>query len=408
MIPLLRFILAVLRAALRELPLSKGLRGHIGEWAVHLALLLELPDATVLRNLLLPHRSGTSQVDLVVVTWGALYIAEVKTWDAAIEAPGDGGRWVVRYTHRAIHSVPCPIRQAEGHRQTVDAVLQHAGVSCPVWRSVVLEGHRGFSAPAAVHAFADASKFAAWVSRHSATARSGDVESALAALKAANIRGRRARREHVARARALREEHRAPIGSYLRPRRIAVTAFLAGMLCGVVYSAMPEAGIPRLVPEVPPAAVDGFAVPSLGPSALCDELHYALIGPPDTATWAFRATGRQGALDTVLKQGAIARALIALDRFLTGGEISTYRPTARFVKAAAVGDLLGGSGPYDAYLACRPSSGGSLDHALEGILLRRASLEQEVSVWTGVHVGFPVRPVTDREDVFLIRFGPSE
>ena len=302
----------------------------------------------------------------------------------------------------------CPIRQAEGHRQTVDAVLQHAGVSCPVWRSVVLEGHRGFSAPAAVHAFADASKFAAWVSRHSATARSGDVESALAVLKAANIRGRRARREHVARARALREEHRAPIGSYLRPRRIAVTAFLAGMLCGVVYSAMPEAGIPRLVPEVPPAAVDGFAVPSLGPSALCDELHYALIGPPDTATWAFRATGRQGALDTVLKQGAIARALIALDRFLTGGEISTYRPTARFVKAAAVGDLLGGSGPYDAYLACRPSSGGSLDHALEGILLRRASLEQEVSVWTGVHVGFPVRPVTDREDVFLIRFGPSE
>ena len=162
-IPLFRFILAVLRAALRELPLSRGLRGHIGEWSVHLALLLELPNATVLRNLLLPHRSGTSQVDLVVATWGALYIVEVKTWDAAIEALGDGGPWVLRYTHRVVHSAPCPIRQAEGHRQTVESVLHHAGVSCPVWRSVVLEGHRGFSAPAAIHAFANASKFAAWV-----------------------------------------------------------------------------------------------------------------------------------------------------------------------------------------------------------------------------------------------------
>ena len=408
MIPLFRFILAVLRAALRELPLSRGLRGHIGEWSVHLALLLELPNATVLRNLLLPHRSGTSQVDLVVATWGALYIVEVKTWDAAIEALGDGGPWVLRYTHRAVHSAPCPIRQAEGHRQTVESVLHHAGVSCPVWRSVVLEGHRGFSAPAAIHAFANASKFAAWVSRHSVTARSGDVESALAALKAANIRGRRARREHVAKARAFREEQGVPIGSHLRPRRIAVTAFLAGVLCAIVYSAMPEAGRPRLVADVPPAAVDGPALPLLAPSACCDELHYVLIGPPDTATWAFRATGRQGVLDTVLKQGAIARAVIALDRFLTGGEISTYRPTARFVKAAAVGDLLGGSGPYDAYLACRPSSGGSLGHALEGVLLRRASLKQEVSVWTGVHVGFPAHPATDREDVFLIRFGPSE
>ena len=408
MIPLLRFILAVLRAALRELPLSRGLRGRIGEWSVHLALLLELPNATVLRNLLLPQRSGTSQVDLVVATWGALYIVEVKTWDAAIEAPSDGRRWVLRYTHRAIYSAPCPIRQAEGHRQTVDAVLQHAGVSCPVWRSVVLEGHRGFSAPTVIHAFEDASKFAEWVSRHSATARSGDVESALAALKAANIRGRRARREHVARARAFREEHRAPIGSHLRPRRIAVTAFLAGILCAIVYSAMPEAGLPRLVADVPPAAVDGSAVPLLAPSTRCDELHYALIGPPDTATWAFRATGRLGALDTVMKQGAIARALIAFDHFLTGGEISTYRPTARFVKAAAVGDMLGGSGPYDAYLACWPSSGESLDHALEGVLLPRGSLKQEVSVWTGVHVGFPHHAVADREDVFLIRFGPSE
>ena len=180
------------------------------------------------------------------------------------------------------------------------------------------------------------------------------------------------------------------------------------MLCAIVYFAMPEVGLPRLVPDVPPAAVDGSAVPLLAPSTRCDELHYALIGPPDTATWAFRATGRLGALDTVMKQGAIARALIALDRFLTGGEISTYRPTARFVKAAAVGDLLGGSGPYDAYLACRPSSGESLDHALEGVLLPRGSLKQEVSVWTGVHVGFPHHAVTDREDVFLIRFGPSE
>ena len=363
---LLRFTLAVLRAALRELPLSKRVRGHLGERAVYLALLLELPDAAMLRNLLLPHGSGTSQVDLVVATRGALYVAEVKTWDAAIEAPGDGSPWTVRYTPRAVHSVPCPIRQADSHCQTVKAVLQHAGVSCPVLRSVVLESHRGFDAPSSVHAYSDASKFAAWVSRHSATARSGDAESALEALKAANIRGWRARREHIARARALRQDHRAPLGSQFRPRRVVVTAFLAGLLCAIVYSAVPQANRPRLVAEAPPAALDVSADSSLPSSTLCDELHYALIGQPDTATWAFRATGRQGTLDTVFKQSAIARAFIALDRLLTGGESSVYRPTARFVEAAAVGDLLAGSGPRASYLACRSGSEAPLDHVLEG------------------------------------------
>ena len=355
-----------------------------------------------------PNGSGTSQVDLVVATRGALYIAEVKTWDAAIEAVGDGGPWTVRYSHRDSRSVRCPVRQADSHRRTVMAVLRHADVSCRVLRSVVLEGHRGLSAPASVHVFPDASKFAAWVSRHSATARIGDVESALAALKAANIRGRRARREHITRARALRQDHHVPFRSQLRPRRVAVTAFVAGVLFAIVYSAVPEANRPRLVAETPPVTLDGSGVLSVTFSTLCDEVHYALIGHPDTATWAFRATGRQGALESVFKQGAIARALIAVDRFLTGGEISVYRPTARFMEAAAVGDLLAGSRPRAAYLACQPISESPLDHVLEGMLLPRASLEREVPVWTGVHVGFPHAPVTDRDDVFLIRFGSSE
>ena len=187
-----------------------------------------------------------------------------------------------------------------------------------------------------------------------------------------------------------------------------VTAFLAGLLCAIVYSAVPQANRPRLVAEAPPAALDVSADSSLPSSTLCDELHYALIGQPDTATWAFRATGRQGTLDTVFKQSAIARAFIALDRLLTGGESSVYRPTARFVEAAAVGDLLAGSGPRASYLACRSGSEAPLDHVLEGVLLPRASLEQEVPVWTGVHVGFPHPPVNDREDVFLIRFGSSD
>ena len=408
MIPILRFLLAILRAALRELPLSRSVRGSLGERAVYLALLLDLPDAVVLRNLLLPHTSGSSQVDLVVGTQEALYVAEVKTWDAAIQAPGDGGPWTVRYTRRSIHSVSCPVRQAESHRKTVMAVLRRAGVSCHVLRSVVLEGHRGFSAPSSVHAFGDASKFAAWVLHHSATARSGDVEGALAALKAANIRGRRARGEHIARARALRQDQRAPLISQLRPRRVAVTAFLAGVLFAIVYSAVPKVNLPRLVAETSPAAFDDSAASSFPSSVLCDELHYALIGRPETAAWVFRATGRQGALDTVFKQGAIARALIAVDRFLTGGESSVYRPTARFIEAAAVENLLVSSSPHAAYLACRSNSDARLDHALEGVLLPRASLEREAPYWTEAQVGFPHPPVTDREDVLLIRFGHSE
>ena len=408
MIPLLRFTVAVLRAALRELPLSKRVRGYLGERAVQLVLLLELPDATVLRNLLLPHESGTSQVDLVVATRGALYVAEVKTWDAAIEATGDGGPWTVRYTRRAVHSVLCPIRQAESQRHTVMTVLQDAGVSCPVWRSVVLESNRGFSAPTSIHAFPDASKFAAWITRHSATARSGDVESALAVLKAANIRGWLARRKHIARARALRQDHRAPLASLFRPRRIAVTAFLAGTLCAAIFLAVPETKRPRLVAETAPAVLHGSAASFFPYSVLCDELHYALIGPPDTATWAFRATGRQGTLDTVFKQGAFTRAFVALDRFVTGGEISVYRPTARFFEAAALGDLLAGSGPQAAYLACKSVPEAPLDRALEGILLPRASLEHEVPVWTGAYVGLPHPPVADREDVLIVRFGSSD
>ena len=103
----LRFGLAVLRAALRELPLSRHVRGYLGERAVHLALLLQLPDAVVRRDLLLPHGSGTTQIDLIVATQRALYIAEVKTWDAAVEAAGDGGPWTVRYSRRDARLVPC-------------------------------------------------------------------------------------------------------------------------------------------------------------------------------------------------------------------------------------------------------------------------------------------------------------
>ena len=405
----LRFGLAVLRAALRELPLSRRVRGYLGERAVHLALLLEFPDAAVLRDLLLPHGSGTSQIDLVVAIRGALYIAEVKTWDAAVEAADDGGPWTVRYSHRDSRSVPCPVRQADGHRKAVEALLREAGVSCPVWRSVVLEGHRGLSAPASVHVHGGASKFADWVLSHSAKARTGDVGSALAALKAANIRGRQARREHVRRARALREDHRVPLRSQLRPRRVAVVALVAGVLGAIVYSAVaPEANRPRMVAETPAVTPDGSGVLSLSPSTLCNEVRYALIGHPETAAWAFRATGRQGALESVFKQGAIARALIAVDRFLTGGEISVYRPTARFIEAAAVRDLLAGSGAQAAYLACRPGPEAPLDRVLEGMLLPRASLDREAPVWTGAPVGFPHAPVTDRDDVFLIRFGSSE
>ena len=214
--------------------------------------------------------------------------------------------------------------------------------------------------------------------------------------------------EHITRARALRQDHHVPLRSQLRPRRVAVTAFVGGVLGAIVYSAVPEATRPRLVAENPPVTLDGSGDMSLAFSALCDEVHYALIGHPDTATWAFRATGRQGVLQSVFKQGAIARALIATDRFLTGGDISVYRPTARFIEAAAVGDLLAGSGPRAAYLACQPSSEAPLDHVLEGILLPRASFKREVPVWTGVHVGFPHAPVTDRDDIFLVRFGSSE
>ena len=404
----LRFSLAVLRAALRELPLSRRVRGYLGERAVHLALLLELPDAVVLRDLLLPHGSGTAQIDLIVATGGALYIAEVKTWDAAVEAAGGGRHWTVRYSQRDARLVPCPVRQADGHHKAVEAVFRKAGVSCPVWRSVVLEGHQGLSAPASVHVHGGARKFAAWVLRHSAKAHTGDVGSALAALKAANIRGRRARREHVRRARALRQDHRVPLRFQLRPRRVAVAALAAGVLGAIVYAAAPEANRPRLVAETPAATPDGSGVLPLSPSVLCDEVDYALIGHPDTAAWAFRATGRQGTLRSVFKQGAIARALIAVDRFLTGGEISVYRPTARFIEAAAVGDLLAGSGAQAAYLACRPDPEAPLDRALEGMLLPRASLEREAPVWTGAPVGFPHAPVTDRDDVFLVRFGSPE
>ena len=405
----LRFGLAVLRAALRELPLSGRVRGYLGERTVHLALLLQLPDAVVLRDLLLPHGSGTTQIDLIVAIRGALYVAEVKTWDAAVEAAGDGGPWTVRYSHRESRSVPCPVRQADGHRRTVNAVLRHADVDCPVWRSVVLEGHRGLYNPSSAPVHGDATKFAAWVSRHSAKARTGDGDSALAALKAANIRGRRARKEHVRRARALRRDHRVPLRSQLRPWRIAVVALVAGVLGAIVFSAVvPEVSRPRLVAETTPVTPDGSGVLSLSPSALCDEVRYALIGRPDTATWAFRATGRQGALQSVFKQSAIVRALIAVDRFLTGGEISVYRPTARFIEAAAVRDLLAGSSPRAAYLACRPSPEAPLDRVLEGMLLPRAPLEREAPIWTGAPVGFPHAPATDRDDVFLIRFGSSE
>ena len=137
-----------------------------------------------------------------------------------------------------------------------------------------------------------------------------------------------------------------------------------------------------------------------------DSVEFCLCDTPSV----FRplATGLQGTLQSVFKQGAIARAWIAVDRFLTGGESSVYRPTARFIEAAAVGDLLAGSGPRAAYLACRPGPEAPLDRVLEGVLLPRASLDREAPVWTAAHAGFPHAPATDRDDVILIRSGSPE
>lgn len=112
-----------------------------------------------------------------------------------------------------------------------------------------------------------------------------------------------------------------------------------------------------------------------------DSVEFCLCVPPSV----FRplATGRQGALQSVFKQSAIARAWIAIDRFLTGGESSVYRLAARFIEAAAVGDLLAGSGPREAFFACRPGPEAPLDRVLEGMLLPRASLDREAPVWPG-------------------------
>lgn len=87
---------------------NRAASGFLGERSVRLALLLEFPDAVVLPDLLLPQGSGTAQIDLVVETRGALYVAEVKTWDTAVGAAGDGGPWTVRYTRRDARLVECP------------------------------------------------------------------------------------------------------------------------------------------------------------------------------------------------------------------------------------------------------------------------------------------------------------
>ena len=95
---------------------------------------------------------------------------------------------------------------------------------------------------------------------------------------------------------------------------------MAGVLGAIVYSVVPEANRPRLVAQTPPVTLDDTGGLSLSSSALCDEVHYVLTGHPDTATRAFRATGCEGALRSVFKQGAIVRALITVDCFLTGGK----------------------------------------------------------------------------------------
>lgn len=117
MAPFWWVLLIPLLTVLVRLPTVKG---WIGETVLHTGLRLLLPSARyhLMRNLTLPTRDGSTQIDHVVVSRHGVFVIETKNYGGWIFGKADDKMWTQKFPGRS-SAFQNPLRQNDKHVRTL-------------------------------------------------------------------------------------------------------------------------------------------------------------------------------------------------------------------------------------------------------------------------------------------------
>lgn len=107
--------------------------GAIGEKRVA-SILSGIPDSRLLTNVLIPHATGTSEIDAVLVTPKQIYVIEAKNYSAASSITGSLIRYEWTQTIKRKNGPPIkrkiynPVRQNQAHLSHLIRFLQSKGL----------------------------------------------------------------------------------------------------------------------------------------------------------------------------------------------------------------------------------------------------------------------------------------
>lgn len=129
--------------AFARLPMVKG---WIGETLLHAGLRLFLPGARyhLMRNLTLPTRDGSTQIDHVVVSRHGVFVIETKNYGGWIFGKPDDKMWTQKFPRRS-SAFQNPLRQNYKHVKTLAELAQVDEQA--MFSQIVFVGNSEFKTP---------------------------------------------------------------------------------------------------------------------------------------------------------------------------------------------------------------------------------------------------------------------
>ena len=98
-------------------------QGRIGEeWAREDLGRLDPNQFTVLRNMILPAKGGTTEIDAVVFSRFGIFVIEVKTWRGWVFGSERDRTWTVSYSRGRKKKYGNPLLQNYGHAKTLEEI----------------------------------------------------------------------------------------------------------------------------------------------------------------------------------------------------------------------------------------------------------------------------------------------
>ncbi|MFT9847655.1 NERD domain-containing protein [Aneurinibacillus sp. REN35] len=174
-------------------------KGRMGE-AIVQDILSRLGDEYIsLHDVMIQGNSGrTSQIDHIVLSPYGIFILETKAYNSYIKGYEDAKNWVQFLKNGQRHEFYNPIKQNEGHLKALRAVLNDMDRSLPFISIVVFVGTKDVEVEATKAIVVRENDLLSAIQKH--TERKMPVEQVYKTadvLREANIKGEKAREQHV-------------------------------------------------------------------------------------------------------------------------------------------------------------------------------------------------------------------